>query len=145
MNPRRHARGFSLLEVVAAVLLLAITFTALMKVAGSSLNLASHAAERSEAAMRARSLLDSAFVLEPIRTGSSSGRFDRQFRWRLQVTPWRIAGTVPAPMPAAAPTLRLYQLDLEVLWRSGARERRAHFSTLRLAAPEGGAGPTGAP
>lgn len=144
MNSRRSVRGFSLLEVVAAVLLLAITFTALMKVAGSSLNLTAHAAERSGAAMRARSLLDSAFMLEPIRVGSSSGRFDSQFRWRLQVRPWRVAASGGVPQPVPSP-LRLYQLDLDVLWHSGGHERSAHFSTLRLGAAEQGAGMRGAP
>ncbi|KRE94891.1 hypothetical protein ASG87_17410 [Frateuria sp. Soil773] len=135
---RLRQRGFSLLEVVAAVLLLAITFTALMKVAGSALNLTASAAERSQAAMWARSLLDSAFVLEPVRPGSRSGRFDKQFSWQLDVTPWAIAGK---PMPGSP--LRAYQLDLAVRWSSGGHRREAHFTTLRLGGPadQGGAPP----
>ena len=35
----QRQQGFSLLEVIAAILLLAVTFTALMKVAGSAINL----------------------------------------------------------------------------------------------------------
>ena len=125
----RHQGGFSLLEVIAAVMLLAIAFTALMKVAGASINLTQNAAEHSQAAMRARSLLDSVFVGEPIRLGSSSGRFDQQYRWQLDVTPWNEAGNVPG-MP-----LHLYQLDLDVLWGPLAHPRSAHFRTLRLGGP----------
>ena len=84
---RTRAGGFTLLEVIAAVLLLAITFASLMRVAGSSLALTARSAERSEAAMWGRSLLDSAFVLEPIRVGRSSGRFDERYRWQLDVRP----------------------------------------------------------
>jgi general secretion pathway protein I len=134
-NPKsRHQGGFSLLEVIAAVMLLAITFTALMKVAGASINLTHNAATHSEAAMRARSLLDSAFVGEPIKPGSSSGRFDGQFRWQLNVTPWNGAG-IAAP---GAP-LHLYQLDLDVLWGPSTHPRSAHFRTLRLDGPQVGA------
>lgn len=137
---RQH--GFSLIEVIAAVLLLAIAFTALMKVAGGAIGLTQRAAERSEAAMYARSLLDTAFVTEPVRAGTRSGRFDRQFQWQLQVTPWNPPGKPP---PNAA--LRLYQLDLDVRWTGGGHPHNAHFSTLRLAATgaangaDAGAGP----
>ena len=130
--PFPHSRqgGFSLLEVIAAIMLLAIAFTALMKVAGASISLSQNAAAHSEAAMYARSLLDSAFVGEPIKPGSSSGRFDQQYRWQLNVTPWNEAGIAAPDAP-----LHLYQLDLNVLWGPSAHPRSAHFRTLRLAGP----------
>ena len=128
IHRRGHAqRGFSLLEMIAAMLLLAIAFVALMKVAGASISLTSNAAQYSDAAMWARGMLDGAFVGEPVRVGSSAGRFDRNFRWQLRVTPWHGAGRLPPTAP-----LHLYQLDLDVLWGPPAHPRSAHFSTLRL-------------
>ncbi|MBB6189399.1 prepilin-type N-terminal cleavage/methylation domain-containing protein [Rhodanobacter sp. MP7CTX1] len=126
----RHARrqqGFSLLEVIAAILLLAVTFTALMKVAGSAISLTQNAAEHSEAAMWARGKLDSAFVGESVKLGSSSGQFNAKFRWQLDVTPWDQVGAAP---PGAR--LHLYQLDLDVMWGPPGHPRSAHFRTLRL-------------
>ncbi|UJJ55338.1 MULTISPECIES: type IV pilus modification PilV family protein [Rhodanobacter] len=128
--PESRQQGFSLLEVIAAIMLLAIAFTALMKVAGASIGLSHNAAAYSEVAMRARSLLDGAFVGEPVRPGSRSGRFNPQYRWQLDVTPWSPGG--PA-MPGEP--LQLYQLDLTVAWGSPAHPRRAHFRTLRLGTP----------
>ena len=125
-----RAKGFSLLEVIAAILLLAIAFTALMKVAGASINLTHNAAQYSEAAMRARSLLDSAFVGEAVQPGSRSGRFDAQYRWQLDVTPWN-SGSPAAP---GAP-LQLYQLDLTVSWGPPTHPRVTHYRTLRLGGP----------
>ncbi len=132
-NPRRQ-RGFSLLEVIAAVLLLAIAFAALMRVAGSSLNLTARAAERSQAAMWARSLLDSAFVLDPLKMGTRSGRFDKRYRWQLAVTPWNPVAGSKLPGQPTEPTvpLRMVRLDLDVLWDVGSHHYTAHFSTLRL-------------
>lgn len=130
MNAARQQRGFSLLEVIAAIMLLAIAFTALMKVAGASIGLSHNAAEHSEVAMHARSLLDSAFVGEPVQPGRHSGRFGAQYRWQLEVTPWNAGG--PAT-PGAA--LQLYQLDLAVSWGPSAHPRTAHFRTLRLGTP----------
>lgn len=134
----RRNRGFSLLEVVAAVLLLALTFASLMRVAGSSLNLTARSAERSEAAMWARSLLDSAFVLEPIHAGRSSGRFDERYRWQLSVQPFQLPASAPAPgpQPVAPPSpLKLYRLDLDVLWKSAGHDYTARFSTMRVGGP----------
>lgn len=128
----RSNKGFSLLEVIAAMLLLAIAFTALMKVAGASINLTHNAAEHSQAAMRARSLLDSAFVGEAVKPGNRSGRFDDKYGWQLDVTPWNGAGQA-----APGTSLQLYQLDLTVTWGAQAHPRTAHFRTLRLGGPLG--------
>lgn len=123
-------QGFSLLEVIAAIMLLAIAFTALMKVAGASISLTQNAAEHSAAAMRARSFLDGVFVGEPITPGSRSGKFDQHYRWQLDVTPWNQSGNA-----APGASLHLYQLDLDVLWGPSAHPRSAHFRTLRLGGP----------
>lgn len=125
----RHQGGFSLLEVIAAIMLLAIAFTALMKVAGASISLIQNSADHSEAAMWARSRLDSAFVGEPIKPGTSSGQFNQRFSWQLQVTPWN------ENTPPNAP-LHLYQLDLDVMWGPAVHPRSAHFRTLRLGGPQ---------
>ena len=131
-HSRRAQRAFTLLEVIAAIALLAIAFTVLMRVAGGSIRLSENAADHSEAALWARSLLDTAFTSEPVRPGSTSGRFDQRFRWQLNVAPWR-PGTTPAQAP-----LQLYQLDLEVSWGPASHPQSAHFRTLRLAAAESG-------
>lgn len=137
MRRAPRQRGFSLLEVIAAMLLLAIAFAALMKVAGGAIELSRNAAAHDEAALRARSLLDSAFVAEPLVPGSSSGRFDRRYRWTLDVTPWQVPGASPSS------AMQMYRLDLAVQWGSSAHPQVAHFDTLRLGRPQAPAG--GAP
>lgn len=130
-------RGFSLLEVIAAILLLAIAFAALMKVAGGAIELSGNAAAHEEAALRARSLLDSAFVAEPLVPGSSSGSFDKRYRWTLDVTPWQVPDATPGG------TMQMYRLDLTVRWGGARHLQVAHFDTLRLGRPQMPAG--GAP
>ena len=129
-----RARGFSLLEVIAAILLLAIAFTALMRVAGGSIGLTNNAADYTRAALWARSLLDTADAHGPLRPGHTEGQFDRQYRWRLTVTPWRPADSDPQQQLP----MQIMKLDLDVLWGQGRGERSARFSTLRMAAPQAG-------
>lgn len=140
--PGRAARagGFTLLEVIAAIVLLGVAFAALMKVAGASMALTRNASTHSAAAMWARSALDSAFVTTPIKLGHSAGRFDRQFAWQLDVSPWGKANAGPAAGGNPPPALALYQLDLTVSWSARGGTNRAHFRTLRL----GQAGPADA-
>ncbi len=137
-RPESRQKGFSLLEVIAAMLLLAIAFAALMKVAGGAIALSRNAAAHDEVALWARSLLDSAYVTEPLQPGRRSGSFDHAYRWQLDVTPWN----PPGPRVDGA-MLQLYRLDLTVNWGSAARPQVAHFSTLRLGTPVAAAG--GAP
>jgi general secretion pathway protein I len=129
----RSTHGFSLLEVVAAILLLAIAFTALMRVAGGSIGLTNNASDYTRAALWARSLLDTVDAEGPLRPGRTEGQFDRQYRWRLTVAPWRPADADPQQPPSP---LQVVKLDLDVLWGQGRSERSAHFSTLRMTAPQ---------
>ncbi len=135
--PRSHRaqRGFSLLEVIAAILLLAIAFTALMRVTGGSIGLTNNAADYTRAALWAHSLLDTVDAEGPLKPGRSEGRFDQQYRWRLTVTPWTPVDVDPQQQLSS---LVLTKLDLDVLWGQGRSERTAHFSTLRLTMPPNG-------
>jgi general secretion pathway protein I len=130
--PMRRARGFSLLEVIAAIMLLAIAFGALMEVAGGSIRLSKDAADHSQAALWARSLLDTHFAIDPVKPGISQGRFDDQYRWRLSVIPWTAPGITPA---AGGNAMQMYRLDLDVMWGDEPFVHHAHFSTLRIGSP----------
>lgn len=130
----RHVRGFSLLEMIAAIMLLAIAFGALMEVAGGSIRLSQKASDYTHAALWARSMLDSHFVLEPVQAGTTRGKFDDTYRWRLQVVPY-VAPGVPPPTTQYA--FQMYKLDLDVMWGSAPFEHSAHFSTLRIGSGNG--------
>ena len=130
-----RANGFTLLEVLAAIALLGIAFAVLMQVAGGAIGLTGQAADASEAAMWARSKLDSAYVVEPLQPGHSTGRFDRKFEWQLDVTPWHAAAADDQT------PLQLYQLDLRVSWGPAAHPHTANFRTLRLLSTGPGSNP----
>jgi len=132
-------RGFSLLEIIAAIAILAIAFAALMQVAGSSMSLTARANERTQAALRARTLLDGAFVMEPLREGATEGRFDDTYTWQMNVSRYVTPDTKPVPDGGLAS--RMYRLDLDVTWGGADNQRHARFSTLRM----GGANTDGSP
>ncbi|SFS13507.1 general secretion pathway protein I [Dyella sp. OK004] len=123
--PRSSARGFSLLEVIAAILLLAIAVGALMRVASASLNLADKLGQTTRADMLAQGKLDALGIAEPLTLGEREGVFDRDFRWHLRVAPWQGDDLPPDS------TLTLYRVELYVLWGDARRPRELKYVTLR--------------
>jgi general secretion pathway protein I len=132
----RHAsrqKGFSLIEMLAAFVVFAIGFGVMMDIAAGSLRNARRAAESTEAALWAQTLLDAAGVDAKIEAGASSGEFDRKYRWDMQVSEWeppadaaRFEGQVP---------LEMYRIEVVVRWGRGDAERVSRFVTVRAVQP----------
>jgi len=122
---KRRARGFSLLEVISAILLLALAFAALLHVAGASLHLADQSGQISRADMWAQAKLDALGVADPLVVGESDGDFGRDYRWHLRVAPWQ------DDHPPVDSPLTLYRVDLDVRWGSKRRPHTLRYTTLR--------------
>jgi general secretion pathway protein I len=122
---RRPQAGFSLLETIAAILLLALAFGAVMHVAGAATEVTVHARELTRVSMWADATLDSIGRREPLHVGKQEGTYDAQYRWRLVVS-------AQEPLPGQIRDLHLYRIDLDILWGSGRAARSAHFATQRL-------------
>lgn len=168
-------RGFSLIEMIAAFLVFAIGIGVLMQILATSMHSARQSSQYTMAALWAQSKLDTVGVGKPIEAGRSSGRFDDNYSWDLdieQVDPGSVepphqqtalAGNAAAPASKAQTSVAnagqgggievspfdLYQVDLTVIWGSGtgARPHTAHFGTLRAANPDpnNGIGQPGSP
>lgn len=122
---RSSQQGFSLLETIAAILLLALAFGAVMHVAGAATQLAAHARELSRVGMWADTSMDAAGREAPLQMGTREGWYDKRHRWRMTVA-------AQAPFPGQAKDLHLYNVALDITWKEGAAERTAHFATVRL-------------
>lgn len=133
MPVRGRQRGFSLIEMLGAFVVFAIGFGVMMEITSSSLRNARRAAEQTEAALWAQSMIDAAGVDEKIDPGASSGRFNRKYRWDMQVSEWE-PPTDAARFDGVAP-LELYRIELVVRWGEGAGERSSKFVTVRAVQP----------
>jgi general secretion pathway protein I len=122
---RLGVAGFSLLETIAAILLLALAFGAVMHVAGAATEVTGHVRELNRIAMWADATLESAGRLEPLREGTRQGAYDARHQWRTIVS-------TQEPLPGQAPDLHVYRIDLDISWRDGSAERSAHFAALRI-------------
>jgi general secretion pathway protein I len=116
---RDGRRGFTLIEILATLLLVAIILPVAMSGISLALNVADESKRRTEAAALAQSKLAEIVAYSEWTTASLGGDFspDRpQYRWAAQVTAWQ--GT------------QLQQLDVQVLWRSRGQDHHVTLSTL---------------
>ena len=81
-----RARGFSLLEVLAAFVILALVATALFRLFSASLQNAAASADWSRALLVAESQLDAAAAAQPLRENEDRGTEDNgRIRWATKV------------------------------------------------------------
>ena len=126
---QRSQRGFTLLEVIVAFTIFAVTFTAVIQILSTSSRNEEIAANYGLAVSQAESLLALTGVETPLTAGEWSGELGQGMRWDLSVDRY---GAVVSPEAArVAP----YSIKVTVSWGEGPRSRSVTLSTLRLGAP----------
>src|SRR5262245_10588774 len=125
-NCRARDGGFTLLEVLVALVVLATTVVAVLQLFGGGLRLARNAGDHAEAALLANAKL-AALDPGPLTEGSTEGT-EGPYRWTRRVT------LDPSLLPMEPATseglgIRLARVSVEVRW---GERRRFELVTLRV-------------
>lgn len=122
------ARGFTLLEVLVAFLILSLSMGVLMRIVSQSLN-ALVAAERHQIAVElAESKLAEVLIgLDERSQGKQQGRIDARFRWHSEVEPYEFENQEPGAQYSINPWL----VRVSISWGRGPAEQ-VSLSTIRL-------------
>jgi len=142
----RSIRGFTLLEVMLAFVLLAMLMGLAIAALANGLRQVRRAQDETKATLYAQSLLDGIGVLAPITPGQHEGTFEAgRYRYQLEVRPTRDPApfsATPTAVTNAAPASVLYRVALQVEWGEGSAGQRLQFSSLRArVAPVPGVAP----
>jgi len=122
---RRPAAGFTLIEVLVALVLLSVAVVAVLQLFGGGLRLARASADHLSATLLASAKL-SELGAPPLEEGATEGT-EGQFRWvrRVIVDP----GLLPVePEQPEKDTVRLARVSVEVRWGTS---RQVELVTLR--------------
>ena len=129
MPAKNRSRGFTLIEVLVALAVLALALGVLFQIFSTGLNNSRVAEAYAKATLLAQSKLASLGIEEPLGEAENTGRFDEQFGWRVDV---QSHGREERPVGQVAP-LNSYEVVVTVYWGETDEERSVSLTTLRLA------------
>jgi prepilin-type N-terminal cleavage/methylation domain-containing protein len=135
MIPRAARRAFTLVEVLATLLLISIILPVAMKAVSVSTQTAAMARRRTEAGGLAEAKLAELVATAEWQGGVLSGDFGSDwpdYRWSADVTTWTspVTSTATSSSTTTDPGNTVNEIDLHVSWRDVAGERAVTLSTL---------------
>ena len=129
---RKTSKGFTLLEVMLAFVIFALSFATILEIMAGSMRSVRRASEDTEVALLAQSIMDLVGTEIPIEPGDFSGTGMDRYDWRLGIYLYESGGEDVGTVELAEMSgVDLYRVDLEIDWQSGRNRRDLHFSTIR--------------
>jgi len=122
-------RGFTLIEVVVAMAILAVALTVIIELFSGGLRLARTSAEYTKAINYARVKMEEIAVKQTLEEGTQEGEFDHTFRWQVETKKVDVL-PIQKGIDFMPPT-ELFQVKVNVLWKSGLREKSTRLETYR--------------
>jgi general secretion pathway protein I len=129
-RPGHRQRGFTLVEIVVAFVLLAAVLVTGFEIFSRGLRRAGDLDDQARALVIAQSKLATVGVEEPFKEGQVQGEEGR-FRWLVSIRKSEEGGAAPGQPPNSA--YQLFRVDVRVEWTgTDARERAVALATLGL-------------
>lgn len=132
MRRRQSQRGFSLLEVLVAFAILAVSLGVLLGIFSRATSATIASAQYSQAATLAESLLNLVEHEIPLEEGTVSGETESGFSWELTLFELDLSDE----FPTSTPSVTVYRINATVLWFDAGRPRRLMLATLKLLDPQ---------
>ena len=129
--------GFSLLEILIAFSILALSLGILLKIFSAGVNNALVAEDYTAAVQIAESLMAKTGVETPFQAGQASGLENEKYQWLIEVSPFAFnpgQGDTPA---TTVTTAVLFKVKVVVSWSDDnadddANDRQIELTTLKL-------------
>jgi len=123
-------RGFSLLEILIAFSILALSLGILLKIFSAGVNTAVVAEDYTAAVQIAESLMAKTGVETPLQAGQDSGLENEKYHWLVDVRPFTFN---PENVDNSAINAVLFKVKVIVSWGDdNADDRQVELTTLKL-------------
>jgi len=121
--------GFTLIEVVVAMAILAIGLTVIIELFAGGLRLGRTSVEYTKAVNYARMKMEEITVKEAMEEGREEGTFDDTYRWQVDVK--RVEILSGENKIELKPPAELFQVKVNILWKSGSKERSTFIESYK--------------
>jgi len=141
---RKRSGGFTLLEVMLAFVIFALSFATVLEIMAASMRSVSRANDDTEVALLAQTLMDQVGTEIPVEEGAYSGTSMDRFEWNMDISLYDEGGEPEQGGVSAAEQggmsstelaelsgVELYRVDLDIGWEAGKKIRTLHFSTIQ--------------
>ena len=132
MRPAGREGGFTLLELLLAFMVFALSFATVLEIISGSMRNTVRARHFTEAALTAQSVMDQVGVVIPLESGQQLQGEDGDYRWSLEIYEYEGGENGLDTMALAELTgIALLQVDLYVRWGTPPTEQERRFTTLK--------------
>ncbi len=132
-----RSRGFTLLEVLLAFVVFALSFTVVLEILSGSMRSTMRAREFTEAALIAQSLMDQVGLGIPLEAGSRMAGEENGYTWSVDI--FEMPGLPSDPRSLELTELvglDLLEVECVISWGTFPRERTTRFNTVRAVLSE---------
>jgi general secretion pathway protein I len=130
-------QGFLLIEVVVALAILGVGLTVVIELFSGGLRLARASMEYTKAVNYARIKMEEFTAKPAVEEGTEEGESDdKTFRWQVGVKKVDLLSIDKSV--DYKPPIELYQVKIDVFWKSGTREKSTSIESLKAIKPEEG-------
>ncbi len=128
----RANSGFTLLEVLLAFVVFALSFTLVMEILSGSISNTVRAREYTEAALVAQSVMDQLGLDFPVEQGANYSGESGDYQWELSIGLYEDEAENSLSIELGELTgIELLQIDLVISWGEPPRDKANYFSTVR--------------
>ena len=133
MGEKQHhsSNGFTLIEVLVAMMILAISFVVLLQLFSGGLRTGRLSDDYTRAILHAREKMEEILLFEKSGSGEQEGEFKDGFKWKTKID--RVENTEEE---AAKMSLDSFNVKVEVTWFEGSREKHFEINSLKISVPE---------
>lgn len=123
-------RGFTLIETLVAISILAISLVVLLQLFSGGLKSNRLSDEYTRGIFHAREKMDEILLAQELTAGVIGGEFDDGFKWRAEAVPLEIKEAEEVILP-----FRAFNVRVAVTWDAGGREKQFAVSAIKLVRP----------
>ena len=126
------AAGFTLIEVLLAFVVFALSFTVVLEILTGSMRNTMRAKEYTEVALIAQSVIDQVGLDIPLEAGTHSDGEFGDYHWQLEINPFAGAADNSRILELGELTgIDLLEVEFVISWGTYPRERSNRFSTVK--------------
>jgi general secretion pathway protein I len=128
MCPRQRSRGYTLVEVLVAFMIMALALTVLLRIFSNGVRSVAVSSDYAQAVLIGESRLATAGVDDMLAPGETSGVDGRDFSWTRRVVEYQPAVDYSTYVKGT----RAYYVTVTVTWPNGDKKRSIDLSTVKL-------------